>query len=101
MTVYTDETFLDATGLMDFPEIYAYIRERRSQPQIEAAPPVPIGEQALQEQVKINANIFENRNDIFVTPETNMPFKIDYGQQIENKPFVFNEMQPILIVQRY
>ncbi|KAA6358324.1 MAG: hypothetical protein EZS28_046149, partial [Streblomastix strix] len=98
MTVYIDEALLDAAGLMDFPELYAYIKERDSQPPIETAPPVPVGEQTLQEQVKINADILENTNEVFVPPEPNMPSKIDYGQQIVNKPFIFNEMQPTLIV---
>ncbi|KAA6352747.1 MAG: hypothetical protein EZS28_051727, partial [Streblomastix strix] len=98
MTVYIDEALLDAAGLMDFPELYAYIRERKPRPPVETAPPVPIGDQTLQEQVKINADILENTNEEFVPPEPNMPVKIDYGQQIVNKPFIFNEMQPTLIV---
>ncbi|KAA6360099.1 MAG: hypothetical protein EZS28_044374, partial [Streblomastix strix] len=98
MTVYIDEALLDAAGLMDFSELYAYIRERESRPPIETAPPVPVGEQILQEQVKINTDILENTNDVFVSPVPNIPVKIDYGQQIVNKPFVYNEMQPILIV---
>ncbi|KAA6384026.1 MAG: hypothetical protein EZS28_020449 [Streblomastix strix] len=96
--IYIDEALLDAAGLMDFPELYAYIREREPRPPVETAPPVPVGEQTLQEQVKINADILENTNDVFVPPEPNMPVKIDYGQQIVNKPFIFNEMQPTLIV---
>ncbi|KAA6384071.1 MAG: hypothetical protein EZS28_020403 [Streblomastix strix] len=98
MTVYIDEALSDAAGLMDFPELYAYIKERDPKPPIETAPPVPVGEQTLQEQVKINADILENTNEVFVPPEPNMPVKIDYGQQIVNKPFIFNEMQPTLIV---
>ncbi|KAA6372756.1 MAG: hypothetical protein EZS28_031717 [Streblomastix strix] len=89
---------LDTAGLMDFPELYAYIRERDSQPPVETELPVPIGEQTLLEQVKIIADIFENTNDVFIPSEPNMPIKIDYGQQIVNNPFVFNEMQFILIV---
>ncbi|KAA6390268.1 MAG: hypothetical protein EZS28_014206 [Streblomastix strix] len=83
---------------MDFPELYAYIKERDPKPPIETAPPVPVGEQTLQEQVKVNADILENINEVFVPPEPNMPVKIDYGQQIVNMPFIFNEKQPILIV---
>ncbi|KAA6383831.1 MAG: hypothetical protein EZS28_020639 [Streblomastix strix] len=49
MTVYTDETFLDAAGLMDFLELFAYIRERDSEPPVEAAPSVPVEEQTLQD----------------------------------------------------
>ncbi|KAA6378553.1 MAG: hypothetical protein EZS28_025921 [Streblomastix strix] len=98
MTVYIDEALLDAAGLTDFPELYAYIKERDSQPPVGVAPPVPVGEQTLQEQVKINADILENTNEEFIPPEPNMPVKIDYGQQIVNKPFIFNEMQPTLIV---
>ncbi|KAA6363758.1 MAG: hypothetical protein EZS28_040715, partial [Streblomastix strix] len=96
--IYIDEALLDAAGLMDFPESYAYIKERDSQPPVGVAHPVPIDEQTLQEQVKVNADILENTNEVFVPPEPNMPIKIDYGQQIVNKPFIFNEMQPTLIV---
>ncbi|KAA6395139.1 MAG: hypothetical protein EZS28_009335 [Streblomastix strix] len=98
MTVYIDEALLDAAGLMDFPELYAYIKEKDPKPPTETAPPVPIGEQTLQEQVKISADILENTNEVFVPSEPNMPVKIDYVQQIVNKPFDFNEMQPTLIV---
>ncbi|KAA6323288.1 MAG: hypothetical protein EZS28_054330, partial [Streblomastix strix] len=62
LAVYIDEALLDAAGLMDFPELYAYIREREPRPPVETAPPVPIGDQTLQEQVKINADILENSN---------------------------------------
>ncbi|KAA6389488.1 MAG: hypothetical protein EZS28_014985 [Streblomastix strix] len=98
MSVYIDEALLDAAGLTDFPEFYAYIREREPRPPVETASPVPIGEQTLQEQVKINADILENSNEAFLPPEPNMPVKIDYGQQIVNKPFIFYETQPTLIV---
>ncbi|KAA6401507.1 MAG: hypothetical protein EZS28_002968 [Streblomastix strix] len=54
MTVYIDKALLDAAGLTDFPELYAYIRERDSQPPVGEASPVPIGEQTLQKQVKDN-----------------------------------------------
>ncbi|KAA6390557.1 MAG: hypothetical protein EZS28_013918 [Streblomastix strix] len=96
--LYIDEALLDTAGLMDFPELYAYIKERDPKPPVETASPVPVGEQTLQKQVKINADILENTNEVFVPPEPNMPVKIDYGQQIVNKPFIFNEMQPTLIV---
>ncbi|KAA6359946.1 MAG: hypothetical protein EZS28_044527, partial [Streblomastix strix] len=79
--VYIDEALLDAAGLMDFPELYAYIRERDPKPSVETAPPVSVGEQTLQEQVKINADILENSNEAFVPPEPNMPVK----QIIDNK----------------
>ncbi|KAA6369052.1 MAG: hypothetical protein EZS28_035422 [Streblomastix strix] len=86
MTVCIDEALLDAAGLMDFPELYAYVREREPRPSFKTAPPVPVGEQTLQEQVKINADILENSTEEFVPPEPNMPIKIDYGSKIVNKP---------------
>ncbi|KAA6384272.1 MAG: hypothetical protein EZS28_020201 [Streblomastix strix] len=49
MTVYIDEALLDAAGLINFPEMYAYIRERDSQPPVETAPPVRVGDQTLQD----------------------------------------------------
>ncbi|KAA6358484.1 MAG: hypothetical protein EZS28_045989, partial [Streblomastix strix] len=67
--VYIGEALLVAAGLMDFPELYAYIKERDPKPPIETAPPVPAGEQTLQEQMKINAEILENTNEVFVPPE--------------------------------
>ncbi|KAA6398151.1 MAG: hypothetical protein EZS28_006324 [Streblomastix strix] len=98
MKVHIDEALLDAAGLMDFPELYAYVREREPRPPVETAPPVPIEEQTLQEQVKINADIHENSKEAFISPEPNMPVKIDYGSQIINKLFVFNEISPSLAV---
>ncbi|KAA6401635.1 MAG: hypothetical protein EZS28_002838 [Streblomastix strix] len=89
MTVYIDEALLDAAGLMDFSELYAYIRERESRHPIETAPPVPVGDQTLLEQVKINANILENTNEVFVPPEPNMPFEalkqINYDSNNDGK----------------
>jgi hypothetical protein len=32
MTSYIDEALFDAAGLTDFPELYAYIREREPKP---------------------------------------------------------------------
>lgn len=48
--------------------------------------------------MKINADIFENSNEVFVQPVPNMPVKIDFRSKIVNKPFVFNEMSPSLVV---
>ncbi|KAA6369801.1 MAG: hypothetical protein EZS28_034673 [Streblomastix strix] len=78
MTVYIDEKLLEAAGLMDFPELYAYIKERDSQPPVGVAPPVPVDKQTLYEQVKIKADTLENTYEVFVPPELNMPAKIDY-----------------------
>ncbi|KAA6401325.1 MAG: hypothetical protein EZS28_003149 [Streblomastix strix] len=42
----------DAVGSSEFPELYAYIKERYPKPIGELAQPVPIGDQTLQQQVK-------------------------------------------------
>ncbi|KAA6367474.1 MAG: hypothetical protein EZS28_036998, partial [Streblomastix strix] len=52
-SVYLDEALLDAAGLSEFPELYAYIRERYQEP-VPPAQAIPIGEQTLQKQVKEN-----------------------------------------------
>ncbi|KAA6395863.1 MAG: hypothetical protein EZS28_008610 [Streblomastix strix] len=98
ITINIDEPLLDAAGLMDFPELYTYIKERDPKLPIVTEPPIPVGEQTLQEQVKINADILESTNEVFVPQEPNMPVKIDYGPQIVNKIFVFNELPQVLVV---
>ncbi|KAA6382366.1 MAG: hypothetical protein EZS28_022106 [Streblomastix strix] len=88
MTIYIDKALLDAAGLTDFPELYAYIRERDSQPPVGEASPVPIGEQTLQDQVKQNAAIINNSNEVFVLPVPNAPTKIDYGSYLQRQSFL-------------
>ncbi|KAA6336791.1 MAG: hypothetical protein EZS28_052844, partial [Streblomastix strix] len=53
--IYIDEALLDAVGLSEFPELYAYIHEREPKPIIDGiANQVIIGPQQLQDQVKDN-----------------------------------------------
>ncbi|KAA6359396.1 MAG: hypothetical protein EZS28_045078, partial [Streblomastix strix] len=53
--VYIDEALLDAAGLSDFPELYAYIHEREPKPIVDGiANQIIIGSQYLQDQVKDN-----------------------------------------------
>ncbi|KAA6398961.1 MAG: hypothetical protein EZS28_005514 [Streblomastix strix] len=55
MTSYIDEALLDAAGLTDFPELYAYIHEREPKPIIDGiANQITVGPQYLQDQVKDN-----------------------------------------------
>ncbi|KAA6365164.1 MAG: hypothetical protein EZS28_039309, partial [Streblomastix strix] len=50
-----DEALLDAAGLSDFPELYAYIHEREPKPIVDGtANQIIIGPQYLQDQVKDN-----------------------------------------------
>ncbi|KAA6391145.1 MAG: hypothetical protein EZS28_013328 [Streblomastix strix] len=94
--VYLDEALLDQAGLHDFPELYAYIRERYQQPDPPAVR-IPIGDQTLQAQVKRNDDIFYGSGDFVAPPVPNAPTKIDYGSQLEiYDPFYmsFNNMAP-------
>ncbi|KAA6391058.1 MAG: hypothetical protein EZS28_013415 [Streblomastix strix] len=53
--VYIDEALLDAAGLSEFPELYAYIHEREPKPIVDGiANQIIIGPQYLQDQVKDN-----------------------------------------------
>ncbi|KAA6393655.1 MAG: hypothetical protein EZS28_010817 [Streblomastix strix] len=56
-----DKALLNAAGLMDFPELYPYIREREPRPPVETEPPAPIGEQTLQET--FNQVNYDSNND--------------------------------------
>ncbi|KAA6402142.1 MAG: hypothetical protein EZS28_002330 [Streblomastix strix] len=86
-SVYLDETLLDATGLSDFPELYAYIRERYQQP-VPSAQAIPIGEKTLQKQVKDNDDILSNTNEAFVPPVSNASSKLDLSSQLERSRFL-------------
>ncbi|KAA6381443.1 MAG: hypothetical protein EZS28_023031 [Streblomastix strix] len=63
LNVYIDERLLDAAGLSDFPELYAYIKERYPKPIGELPQSVPIGDQTLQQQVKNNDDIIQASNE--------------------------------------
>ncbi|KAA6399773.1 MAG: hypothetical protein EZS28_004699 [Streblomastix strix] len=53
--VYIDEALLDAAGLSEFPELYAYIHECELKPIFEEiANHIIVGPQYLQDQVKVN-----------------------------------------------
>ncbi|KAA6366399.1 MAG: hypothetical protein EZS28_038074 [Streblomastix strix] len=97
-SVYIDEALLDAAGLPDFPELYAYIRERYQEP-VPPAERVPIGEQTLQKQVKDNDDILFGTNEVFVPPVSNAPTKLDLSSQLERSSFLASSgSDPQLIV---
>ncbi|KAA6364669.1 MAG: hypothetical protein EZS28_039804, partial [Streblomastix strix] len=53
--VYIDEALLDAAGLSEFPELYAYIHEREPKQIVDGiANQIVVGPQYLQDQVKDN-----------------------------------------------
>ncbi|KAA6373298.1 MAG: hypothetical protein EZS28_031176, partial [Streblomastix strix] len=53
--VYIDEALLDAAGLSEFPELYAYIHEREPKPIVDGiANQIIVGPLYLQDQVKDN-----------------------------------------------
>ncbi|KAA6363582.1 MAG: hypothetical protein EZS28_040891, partial [Streblomastix strix] len=97
-SVYLDEALLDAAGLSDFPELYAYVRERYQEP-IPPAQRIPIGEQTLQKQVKDNDDILYNSNEEFIPPVSNAPTKLDLSSQLERSSFLASSgSDPQLIV---
>ncbi|KAA6403106.1 MAG: hypothetical protein EZS28_001365 [Streblomastix strix] len=100
--VYIDEGLLDAAGLSDFPELYAYIKERYPKPIGELPQPVPIGDQTLQQQVKNNNNIIYtsgDSNEEFVQPVPNTITKLDLSSQLERQSFLASSgSDPKLIV---
>ncbi|KAA6368033.1 MAG: hypothetical protein EZS28_036439 [Streblomastix strix] len=101
--VYIDERLLDAAGLSDFPELYAYIKERYPKPIGELPQPVPIGDQTLQQQVKNNDDIIygsgEGSNEVFEPPVPNAITKLDLSSQLERNSFLASSgSDPTLIV---
>ncbi|KAA6400547.1 MAG: hypothetical protein EZS28_003926 [Streblomastix strix] len=97
-SVYLDEALLDAAGLSDFPELYAYIRERYQDP-IPPAQRILIGEQTLQKQVKDNDDILFNTNEEFVPPVPNATQILDLSSQQERSSFLSSSgSDPQLIV---
>ncbi|KAA6404294.1 MAG: hypothetical protein EZS28_000180 [Streblomastix strix] len=82
--VYIDEKLLEAAGLTNFPELYAYIKEQEPKSSEEQPQLVPIGEQTLQEQVKQNAAIINDENNEFIPPLVeNVQPKVDLQDQLE------------------
>ncbi|KAA6382224.1 MAG: hypothetical protein EZS28_022248 [Streblomastix strix] len=97
--VYIDERLLDAAGLSDFPELYAYIKERYSKPIGELPQPVPIGDQTLQQQVKNYDDIIYASNEVFEPPVPNAITKLDLSSQLERQSFLASSgSDPTLIV---
>ncbi|KAA6366695.1 MAG: hypothetical protein EZS28_037779, partial [Streblomastix strix] len=101
--VYIDERLLDAAGLSDFPELYAYIKERYPKPIDELTQPVPIGDQTLQQQVKNNDDIIygsgDGSNEVFEPPVPNAITKLDLSSQLERNSFLASSgSDPTLIV---
>ncbi|KAA6373928.1 MAG: hypothetical protein EZS28_030544 [Streblomastix strix] len=97
--IYIDERLLDAAGLSDFQELYAYIKERYPKPIGELPKPVPIGDQTLQQQVKNNDDIIYASNEVFEPPVPNAITKLDLSSQLERNSFLASSgSDPQLIV---
>ncbi|KAA6394452.1 MAG: hypothetical protein EZS28_010019 [Streblomastix strix] len=97
--VYIDERLLDAAGLSDFSELYAYIKERYPKPLEQQPQPVPIGDQILQQQVKNNDDIIYASNEEFEPPVPNAITKLDLSSQLERNSFLASSgSDPQLIV---
>ncbi|KAA6356121.1 MAG: hypothetical protein EZS28_048351, partial [Streblomastix strix] len=97
--VYINERLLDDAGLFDFPELYAYIKERYSKPLEQRMQPVPIGDQTLQQQVKNNYDIIYASNEVFEPPVPNAITKLDLSSQLERNSFLASSgSDPQLIV---
>ncbi|KAA6370305.1 MAG: hypothetical protein EZS28_034168, partial [Streblomastix strix] len=90
---------VDAAGLSDFTELYAYIKEHYPKPIGELPQPVPIGDQTLQQQVKNNDDIIYGSNEIFEPPMPNAITKLDLSSQLERNSFLASSgSDPTLIV---
>ncbi|KAA6360320.1 MAG: hypothetical protein EZS28_044152, partial [Streblomastix strix] len=97
-SVYLDEALLNAAGLSDFPELYAYIRERDQEP-VPSAERIPIEQQTLQKQVKDNDDILFNTNEEFVPPVSNATQLLNLSSQLERSSFLASSgSDPQLIV---
>ncbi|KAA6374557.1 MAG: hypothetical protein EZS28_029915, partial [Streblomastix strix] len=71
--VYIDEALLDAAGLSEFPELYAYIHEREPKPIVdEIANQITVGPQYLQDQVKDN----DDKLNVQPIPQPIVPIEI-------------------------
>ncbi|KAA6357643.1 MAG: hypothetical protein EZS28_046831, partial [Streblomastix strix] len=75
--VYIDEALLDAAGLSEFPELYAYIHEREPKPIVDGiANQIIVGPQYLQEQVKDN----DDKLNVQPIPQSIAPIEIPQVQ---------------------
>ncbi|KAA6373284.1 MAG: hypothetical protein EZS28_031189 [Streblomastix strix] len=71
--VYIDEALLDAAGLSEFTELYAYIHEREPKPIVDGiANQIVVGPQYLQDQVKDN----DDKLHAQPTPQPIVPIEI-------------------------
>ncbi|KAA6371321.1 MAG: hypothetical protein EZS28_033152, partial [Streblomastix strix] len=75
--VYIDEALLDAAGLSEFPELYAYIHEREPKPIVDGiANQIIVGPQYLQDQVKDN----DDKLNVQPIPQPIAPIEIPQVQ---------------------
>ncbi|KAA6391056.1 MAG: hypothetical protein EZS28_013422, partial [Streblomastix strix] len=97
-SVYLDEALLEAAGLLEFPEYYAYIIERDQEP-VPPAQRIPIGQQTLQKQVKDNDDILFSTNEEFIPPVSSATQLLDLSSQLERSSFLASSgSDPQLIV---
>ncbi|KAA6364366.1 MAG: hypothetical protein EZS28_040107, partial [Streblomastix strix] len=74
---FFDEALLDAAGLSEFPELYAYIHEREPKPIIDGiANQIIVGPQYLQDQVKDN----DDKLNVQPIPQPIAPIEIPQVQ---------------------
>ncbi|KAA6383061.1 MAG: hypothetical protein EZS28_021412 [Streblomastix strix] len=75
--VQIDEALLDAAGLSEFPELYAYIHEREPKPIVDGiANQIIVGPQYLQDQVKDN----DDKLNVQPIPQPIVPIEIPQVQ---------------------
>ncbi|KAA6371049.1 MAG: hypothetical protein EZS28_033423, partial [Streblomastix strix] len=100
--VYIDETLVETARLTDFPELYAYIKERYSKPPQQLPQHILIGEQTILEQVKNNDDIINrsgDSNEEFVPSAPNAITKLDLSSQQERQSFLASSCSdPQLVV---
>ncbi|KAA6404175.1 MAG: hypothetical protein EZS28_000284 [Streblomastix strix] len=93
---------LDAADLSDFPELYAFIKERYLKPLEQYPQSIPIGEQTLQQQVKNYDEIIYgsgDSNEEFEPSDPNAIAKLDLNSQLERQSFLVSSgSDPQLIV---
>ncbi|KAA6370083.1 MAG: hypothetical protein EZS28_034390, partial [Streblomastix strix] len=97
-----DERLLDAAGLSDFPELYAYTKECYPKPLEHQQQLIPQGEQTQQQQMKNNDNIIYgsgDSNEEFEPSVSNAITKLDLSSYLERQSFqASSDSDPQLIV---
>ncbi|KAA6384174.1 MAG: hypothetical protein EZS28_020300 [Streblomastix strix] len=74
---YIDEALIDAAGLSEFPELYAYIHERETKAIVDGIDnQIIVGAQYLQDQVKDN----DDKLKVQPIPQSIVPFKLPQVQ---------------------